>query len=93
MSYPRAQIHTVCLQCRARMPVFYCSSKWHLPVLILGSEPAQCEEEPDGNTDLDVSMLSLDPPSEMKDVNFVPPTSTSALNTTTNTVEEEQPDM
>uniref|UniRef100_A0A672L426 THAP domain-containing protein 1 n=1 Tax=Sinocyclocheilus grahami TaxID=75366 RepID=A0A672L426_SINGR len=52
-----------------------------------GDEPAASESEPD---DLNISMLSLDPPSEKKDVSFVPPSSTSASSTTTTTEEEEE---
>uniref|UniRef100_A0A8C2F2Q1 THAP domain-containing protein 1 n=1 Tax=Cyprinus carpio TaxID=7962 RepID=A0A8C2F2Q1_CYPCA len=43
--------------------------------------------EPD---DLNISMLSLDPPSEKKDVSFVPHSSSSASSTTTTTDEEEE---
>ncbi|XDV52408.1 hypothetical protein PO909_021138 [Leuciscus waleckii] len=50
-------------------------------------EPAAVDSEPD---DLNISMLSLDPPSEKKDVSFVPHSSTSASSTTTTTDEEEE---
>uniref|UniRef100_A0A673J966 Zgc:158320 n=1 Tax=Sinocyclocheilus rhinocerous TaxID=307959 RepID=A0A673J966_9TELE len=50
----------------------------------------QFEEDTDGSIDLDVSMLSLDPPSEKKDVSFDPPTSTCTSSTTTTDEEEEQ---
>uniref|UniRef100_A0A8C1ZPN4 THAP-type domain-containing protein n=1 Tax=Cyprinus carpio TaxID=7962 RepID=A0A8C1ZPN4_CYPCA len=50
-------------------------------------EPAAVDSEPD---DLNISMLSLDPPSEKKDVSFVPHSSSSASSTTTTTDEEEE---
>ncbi|CAM4661702.1 unnamed protein product [Leuciscus chuanchicus] len=65
----------------------YKQSDWTGSSDALRDEPAAVDSEPD---DLNISMLSLDPPSEKKDVSFVPHSSTSASSTTTTTDEEEE---